>query len=161
MYSNSVTEPPISADLNQTQMSTPYTSTFLKWVFANAVHDCEQILIKAIWFFSRPSLFSSSHHHQQKFDTIVNPELPPPNVFQWPVAPNPTFSGQPHGYAPMNMPENGVPWKCPDWMVNQSLSPGEYMNFNGQEHSRFPFKRKASPEMETYVSTFHSNFWSK
>lgn len=62
-----------------------------------------------------------------------------------------------------NVPENGVPWKIPPWMVNQNIEPGSYMNFNAQQshhqpsllpplqqQQRFsiPFKRKAAADTE-------------
>lgn len=96
-------------------------------------------------------MFSSSHHQHQQFVTVVNPELPiaQPNVFQWSSPPQSQSPMQPPQlFSPSNVPENGVPWKCPEWMVNQTIQPGAYMSFDGQQSNRLPFKRKATPEME-------------
>lgn len=49
----------------------------------------------------------------------------------------------------LNVPQNGAPWKCPEWMANQNIQPGSYMSFNGlQSQQRMPFKRKAAPDMD-------------
>lgn len=82
---------------------------------------------------------------------MVNPELPipQPNVFQMPTMLNQQPLSQPT-FSPLNVPQNGTPWKCPDWMVNQNIQPGSYMNFNGlQPQHRMPFKRKAAPDMDS------------
>lgn len=120
---------------------------------------------------SRPSVFSSSHHQHQPYTTVVNPEpplIPNSNVFQWSTStsplPLPSSSHQqsimanqhspPSAFSPLSIPQTGIPWKCPDWMVNQNIQPGSYMNFNGQQQTRLPFKRKGEPEIETYVFQF-------
>lgn len=99
-------------------------------------------------FVSRPSIFSSSHHQPQPYESVVNPELPisHPNVYQWPS--NQIVPMQQPSFMPFNVPENGVPWKCPEWMANQ-MQTGSYMNFNGQPlQQRLPFKRKAEEDFE-------------
>lgn len=117
-------------------------------------------------FQSRPSVLSSSHHQHQPFASVVNPEpvIPNSNVFQW-SATSPSLSTQQPSssstsflathqqprFSPMTVPQAGVPWRCPDWMVNQNIQPGSYMSFNGQQHSRLPFKRKGEAELEAYV----------
>lgn len=101
--------------------------------------------------FSRPSIFSGSHQQIQPFSAIVNPEMPisHPNVFQWPTTTtHESALVQQSNTTPLNLPENGVPWKCPEWMANQNLQPGSYMNFNGHQHARLPFKRKAALGLE-------------
>lgn len=55
-------------------------------------------------------------------------------------------------YSPLTVPQAGIPWKCPEWMVNQNIQPGSYMSFNGQQQSRLPFKRKGEPDIEAYVN---------
>lgn len=112
---------------------------------------------------SRPSVFSSSHHQHQPFTSVVNPEplIPNSNVFQWSTS----SSSEQHfmanqlqsGFSPLSVPQEGVPWKCPDWMVNQNIQPGSYMNFNGHQQTRLPFKRKGEPEIEAYVFIFINN----
>lgn len=52
------------------------------------------------------------------------------------------------GFTPLSVPVDGIPWKCPEWMANQSIQPGSYMNFNAQQPNRLPFKRKAAPDMD-------------
>lgn len=103
-------------------------------------------------FSSRPSVFSSAHHQHQQYSAVVNPELPmsSPNMSQWSQTPSTSrnFPVQQPGFCSLNVPQNGVPWKCPDWMANQTIQPGTYMSFNGQQQSRLPFKRKAAPDMD-------------
>lgn len=80
---------------------------------------------------------------------MVNPELPLPcsNVFQMPSTSNQPVQ-QPI-ISPLNVPQNGTVWQCPEWMVNQNIEPGSYMSFNGlQSQQRLPFKRKAAPDMD-------------
>ncbi|XP_055319888.1 uncharacterized protein LOC129577235 isoform X2 [Sitodiplosis mosellana] len=128
MYSMSsvrATEHPItSKDMNQN----PYTTPLIK-----------------------PSMFSSSHHEHQPYESVVNPELPilHPNVFQLPTTSTQPLLLPQSAFSPLNMPQNGAPWKCPEWMANQNIQPGSYMSFNGlQSQQRLPFKRKAAPDMD-------------
>lgn len=167
MVSVTATEHPlVPNDINQTQMNNSYSTPFIEWVYFE--HDLEcpnncfrhQFDLKSIcWlvpicliiFFSRPSLFSSSHHQHQHYSTVVNPQPPisSPNVFQWsPISStSQNCLVQQSSFNPLNMPQSG-PWKCPEWMANQTIQPGSYMNFNGQQHSRLPFKRKAAPDLD-------------
>lgn len=109
---------------------------------------------------SRPSVFSSSHHQHQPYTTVVNPEtvIPNSNMFQWSASPSTQQQSfamanqqQQSGFSPLSVPQTGLKWKCPDWMVNQNIQPGSYMSFNGHQRTRLPFKRKGEPEIETYV----------
>lgn len=100
-------------------------------------------------------MFASSHHQHQPYSTVVSPSQPisNPNVFQWPPNPIPSTSQQALAmsqpvFSALNVPQSGVPWKCPEWMSNQNIQAGSYMNFNGQQQTRLPFKRKAAPEMD-------------
>lgn len=81
---------------------------------------------------------------------MVNPELPIPNsnVFQLPTTINQPLPVQQSAFSPLNVPQNGATWKCPDWMSNQ-MHPDSYMNFNGQRPQQaLPVKRKAAPDPE-------------
>lgn len=92
---------------------------------------------------SRPSLFSSSQH--QPFSTIVNPELPLQSSHAFQVPSTSVQLVPSHGF----LPSNGVPWRCPEWMTSPNVQSGVFMNFNGQPQTRMPFKRKASPDMDS------------
>lgn len=120
----------------------------------------KQILMKFLYNFiqSRPSVFSSSLNQHQPYTAVVNPEplIPNSNVFPWSTAPSThqqSFMAnqqlQQPGFSQLSVPQTGVPWRCPDWMVNQNIQPGSYMNFNGQQQTRLPFKRKGEPDIET------------
>lgn len=107
---------------------------------------------------SRPSVFSSSLNNQhQQYAAVVNPEplIPNSNVFPWSAPPTiqqqsfVTNQQQQPGFSALSVPQAGVPWRCPDWMVNQNIQPGSYMNFNGQQQTRLPFKRKGEPDIDT------------
>lgn len=51
-------------------------------------------------------------------------------------------------FAPLPMPSNNLPWKCPDWMTTQNIQPGAYMNFNGQQQIHLPVKRRAPADID-------------
>lgn len=101
-----------------------------------------------IKFSSRPSILSNPQIQHQSYNTIVNPELPlqSPNAFQIPsaVTQYQPFPTQNHSF----VPSNGEPWQCPDWMTSPNMQMGSYINFIGQQQTRTPFKRKATPDME-------------
>lgn len=121
----------------------------IQTAFSLIVYDLVDLVLL---FFSRPSVFSNSHHQHQQYSTIVNPELPisDSSVLHWP--PTPSTSQHIHvqqtSFNSLNVPQTGVPWKCPEWMANQTIQPGSYMNFIGQQQSRLPFKRKAAPDLD-------------
>ncbi|XP_031621260.1 uncharacterized protein LOC116339496 isoform X2 [Contarinia nasturtii] len=139
MSSVATNEQPIPSEINQSNLVTPYSSPFMS-----------------------PSLFSSSHHQHQQYETVVNPQSPIPqsNVFQWPMRAHEMVSSPESRFSSLDVPENGVPWKCPQWMANQNIQPGSYMNFNAQQSHhqqqqlRFsvPFKRKATADAEPIQS---------
>lgn len=73
-------------------------------------------------------------------------------MYQWPPQSRQSLQLQQQpeqGIVPFNVPQNGIPWTCPDWMTNQNIQPGSYMSFNGQQQHRLQAKRKAAPDMES------------
>lgn len=100
------------------------------------------------------SIFSSSNAQNEPFSTIVttaDPSSMPStssNVFTTYTSLPHTSSLQPYSFSSSNVQKSGIPWKCPNWMATQSHQNNAYMNFNGQQPMRLPFKRKSTADMD-------------